>query len=73
MGRSVSKADTKGMRMGPLEAETAQTRAQLKLIEERRKWAVEQAVKTAFIAQYPEKLIELAKQIDNFVAGRVVS
>lgn len=69
MGRSVLKADTKGMRMGPLETETAQTRQQLKLIEDRRRWAVEQACKVAS----GEMVLSLAKQIDNFVAGRVVS
>ncbi|MDE2098037.1 MAG: hypothetical protein KGL39_12360 [Patescibacteria group bacterium] len=56
--------------MQPLADEAAQTARQLKAIEERRKWAVEQACKLVPAA---DQVIAVARSIDNFVAGRMVT
>jgi len=50
--------------------ENQHTAAQVKRIEERRKWAVEQAVK---LVPAPEKVVELAKAIENYIIGRWVT
>lgn len=50
--------------------ETARTRKELKDQEDRRRWCVEQAIKCLPVR---EQIVPLAKEIENYLAGRWVT